>query len=406
MAAKVSMNQQASRPLKVAYDIARLTAGGANGGIKVHHYEFLRCFAEHFSDQLQLHIFCLEEIVPELDFLTLGGNHQIHILGSRAAFEPRDFEKNLPPLHYWPEPPENLLSLLGIDVLYAGFGFSQLYTPDVPQVSLIVDVLHRVYPESLPPEEVAFRDKWYAEELEKATLVQTNSEYCKQQLIDEFGADPDKIFVIGVPVHGRFNRVEMGQLPLEIAHIPHKYFLYPANYWPHKNHKRLIEAYALYEKEAGEDALHLVLTGDMNDLGQARAKQIEELGLTHKIHQIGHQDMPTYKALWELCHSLVFPSLYEGFGIPILEAMHFQKPTALSNSQCLTQVASPESLNLETADKSELAGTLLKLHSEAEGYRGETNALERFTLPQEAKNWIHRIKEAANRCRKGVARSV
>lgn len=323
-----------SKPLRIAYDISRLSAGGANGGIKVHHYEFLRCFTENFSQHLQLHIFCQEEIAPELSFLADAGNHQIHILGPRSDFEPRDSDPTLPPLHYWSERPENLLVLLEIDVLYAGFGFSQLYTPEVPQVSLIVDVLHRAYPESLPPAEVEFRDYWYAEELEKAVLVQTNSEYCKRQLVSEFGTDPNKIFVISVPVHERFDAIPTGPLPPKIADLAQNYFLYPANYWPHKNHEALIEAYRIYAEQHGDDAHKLVLTGQIEERGAAIRALIEEMGLADRIHQIGHLAPPSFKAVWENAIAILFPSKYEGFGIPLLEAAYFRKPIICSDIPC------------------------------------------------------------------------
>lgn len=333
------MASKPTRPTRVAYDISRLTAGGANGGIKVHHYEFLRCFVENHSHELQLHIFCLEEIIPELDFLTLAGNHQIHVFGSRHAYDPRDGDGKFPTLHYWPELPENLLVLLEIDVLYAGFGFSQLFTPAVPQVSLIVDVLHRAYPESLPPNEVAFRDKWYAEELEKATLVQTNSEYCKRQLVDEFAADPDKIFTIGVPVHGRFNRVEMGRLPEQLRGLEHKYYLYPANYWPHKNHQRLIVGFQIYLKRHRPEVQHLVLTGNASQTRQELIETSETLGISHCVHFIGHVSQAQLKAVWENSFGLVFPSNYEGFGIPVLEALYFQKSIVASAIPPIVEIA-------------------------------------------------------------------
>ncbi|EDY82121.1 glycosyl transferase, group 1 family protein [Verrucomicrobiia bacterium DG1235] len=384
------------RPLKVAYDIYRLTAGGANGGIKVHHYEFLRCFVEQHSHELQLHVFCQEEILPELDFLGCNGNHQIHVIGSRGSYEPRDSDGSLPPLHYWPQLPDNLLKLLEIDVLYAGFGFSRLYTPDVPQVSLIVDVLHRAYPESLPPEEVVFRDEWYTREIARSTLIQTNSQFCKQQLVDEFGADPDKIFTISLPLHGRFNRVEMGQLPEQLRGLEHKYFLYPANYWPHKNHKRLIEAYALYEKATGENALHLVLTGHPNKGGKKMSALISELGLKNRVHQIGHLDLANYKTVWELSHSLIFPSKYEGFGIPLIEALYFQKPIACSESSYAEEFVSPEATTFKTMRTKDISDALTALQTNPGTFVDQNSTLEKFENENIAATLLAQCLNAAN----------
>jgi len=318
-----------------------MSSGGANGGIKVHHYEFLRCFVEHFSHDLQLYVFCQEETLPELEFLSRAGNHQIHVVGPRGAHDPRDGSGSLPVLRYWPEIPEGLLSLLKVDLLYAGFGSSQLYWPQVPQVSLIVDVLHRTHAKALPAHEVAFRDSWYAEELQKAALVQTNSAYCKSQLVEEFKADPEKIFTIAVAVHGRFNRVEMGKVPSQLSGLDHKYLLYPANYWPHKNHELLFIAFRKLLIET-DDELYLVLTGNpgqREDDLKALAKSLE---IGDKVIFLGKLELPSYKAVWELAKAAVIPSLYEGFGIPILEAAHFQTPLHASRLEVFEEILGSE----------------------------------------------------------------
>lgn len=394
-----TMTDQAVRPLHVAYDIARLSAGGSNGGIKVHHYEFLKRFVEKRSREIRLYVFCSEEIIPELSFLSQEGFHQIHVLGPREKYEPRSSDGSLPVLRYWPEPPDNLLQLLEVDVLYAGFGFSELYSPEVPQVSLIVDVLHRSHPKSLPAVEVDFRNRWYTEALEQSAFVQTNSDFCKNQLVTECGADPEKVFTISLPLHGRFNKVKMGTLPPKIAHLPHKYFLYPANAWPHKNHDRLIEAYARYREKAGVDALHLVLTGQIDEGSTTIFQKISELGQDAFVHPLGHVEIAGYKAVWELAHSLVFPSLYEGFGIPLLEAHYFQKPVMRSTGVYDSHLLAPRALAVDTTEVEELAKGLANLQTNPHHYRDDGSTLLRFDKNDECYRLLGYLKKAANRRR-------
>ncbi len=393
------MTDQAARPLHVAYDIARLSAGGANGGIKVHHYEFLRRFVEKHSHEIRLYVFCQEELIPELSFLSQEGLHQIHVLGPRANYEPRNSDGSLPLLRYWPQPPNNLLSLLEIEVLYAGFGFSELYTPDVPQVSLIVDALHKSYPESLPAAEVEFRDRWYAEAIERSALVQTNSDYCKRQLVNEFGADPEKTFTISLPLHARFNRVKMGTLPAQIASLSHKYFLYPANFWPHKNHERLVEAYARYREKAGANALHLVLTGQLDENAKRVCQQISDLGQEDFIHPIGHVELADYKAIWELSHSLLFPSLYEGFGLPLIEAHYFQKPVLRSSGAYDSHLLAPQAIAVDTTDADQIADAMSKLQTNPHHYLDDGSTLERLDKSDEFYRLYGYLETAANRRR-------
>ncbi|MBC2607233.1 glycosyltransferase family 4 protein [Pelagicoccus albus] len=397
------MPKTTSKPIRVAYDIARLIAGGENGGIKVHHYEFLRTFVANHSDQLQLHIFCVEEIVPELEFLGEKGNHQIHILGKRDQFEPRNSDGSLPALHYWPHRPENLLELLEIDVLYAGFGFSHLYSPNIPQISLIVDVLHRAHPESLPPEEVAFRDKWYAEELEKATLVQTNSEFCKKQLIDEFGADPEKIFTIALPLHGRFNRVEMGPLPDQLKGLEHKYFLYPANYWPHKNHETLLEAFSRTHSGNSSAIPHLAFTGSEGPAQRKLENKASELGIREKVHFLDHLELERLKSAYELSKAIIFPSKYEGFGLPIIEAAHFQKPLACSRIDPVREISPANAIMFDP----ESAEDLTNVFEKTDWIRTRLPSNDdRLDLGTQARTIVRRFDEAnsaLSQHRKGVS---
>lgn len=397
------MTDQAARPLHVAYDIARLSAGGFNGGIKVHHYEFLKRFVLKHSHEIRLFVFCREEIIPELSFLSLEGRHQIHVLGPRKDYEPRNSDGSLPILRYWADLPEDLLSLLEVDVLYAGFGFSQLYTPKVPQVSLIVDALHKSCPDSLPAAEVEFRDRWYAEAIERSTLVQTNSEFCKAQLVEAFQAPPEKVFTIPLPLHARFNQVKMGNLPAAIAHLPHQYFLYPANFWPHKNHERLLEAYARYHRKAGPQALHLVLTGQKDERGELIARAVAQRGLQDFVHLIGHTELDAYKAVWELAHSLVFPSRYEGFGLPLLEAHYFQKPVLRSRDVYDAHLLAPKALAVDTTDVDAMAEALGELQAHPKDYLDDGSTLSHFDRRDEYYRLFGYLEKAANRRRTSVA---
>lgn len=386
------MTTSKSPRLQVAYDIARLSAGGVNGGIKVHHYEFLRQFVEAHSHELTLHVFCQEEILPELTFLA-GGKHQIHILGTREKLETKGTDLPLAGLRYWPEPLENLLERLKIDVLYAGFGFSHLYTPSIPQISLIVDVLHRSYPETLPLAEVKFRDHWYQEAIERSTLVQTNSQFCKQQLINEFEAEPQKVFTIGLPLHKRFDRVRTGTLPAELSLLSVPYFLYPANYWHHKNHEGLLVAFACFLKSASSPNWALVLTGTTSERTRDLRKITQALGLTQHVHFIEHQEISGFKRIWEEAYALVFASLYEGFGLPILEAMHFQKRIACGRYGSSSELGSKQIVRFDPKKPKEIAQALQSLAGMIAA-PDWTPELAQYNLNDECQALLNMLREA------------
>lgn len=367
------MAEQTRGPIRVAYDICRLSRGGANGGIKVHHYEFLRCFAQNHSHELQLHVFCQEELVPELDFLNLKGTPQIHVL------EP-DGELDL----------QDLLTRLKIDVLYAGFGFSRLSSQNIPQISLIVDVLHRNYPSSLPPAEVEFRDCWYREAVARSQLVQTNSESCKNQLVTEFEAASEQVFTIALPLQKRFERVASGLLPSQISRSPGPYFLYPANYWPHKNHEGLLIAFASFLETTQNKTWQLVLTGAASERTAYLQQIAQTLGIAAQVHFVDHQSLSDFKRIWESAYALVFTSLYEGFGLPILEAMHFKKRIACGRYASSAAHASEKIIGFDPKKPSEIAQALQTLAT-MEAAPDWTTPLAAFQLDSECRKIVDRM---------------
>ena len=109
------------------------------------------------------------------------------------------------------------------------------------------------------------------------------------------------------------------------------FLLYPARRWPHKNHERLFEAFALVRRERPE--LRLVLTGG-GEFGS----------VPDGVEVLGHVPRPQLVGLLQRASALVFPSLYEGFGQPPLEAMACGCPVACSNAGALPEVVGDAAL--------------------------------------------------------------
>ena len=101
------------------------------------------------------------------------------------------------------------------------------------------------------------------------------------------------------------------------------YFLYPARAWPHKNHENLLYAHKIYRKRLGERAWKLVLTAG-HDRRSERLKSVEERELNR---------------IFQSASALIFPSRYEGFGIPLIEAMYFGLPIICGRGGSQPEVA-------------------------------------------------------------------
>jgi len=249
----------------------------------------------------------------------------------------------------------------------------------------------------LPPAEVAYRERWCRDAVDTADAIQCLSEFVRGQVLRHFGADPERAFVT-------YCALAAPAMPgAKIAAAQRPYFLYPANDWPHKNHEGLLRAYALYRRDAGPAAWDLLLTGH-HGRPEALAARIRELGLEGCCRLAGHVPAAEYDALLRGAGALFFPSLYEGFGIPVLEAMAAGVPVACSRAASLPEVAGKAALPFDPADPEAIARALATLGSDEALRRRLTAAgLRRardFTTAREAGRLADRLAMAA----RGAAR--
>jgi len=186
----------------------------------------------------------------------------------------------------------------------------------VPTVSTLFDLQHLDLPALFSRAERAFRSLAWHRSIRGADRVVAISRFVADRAIELLGLDPGRIRVVHLGIdHERF-------FPDATEREP--FLLYPARAWPHKNHARLYEAFALLRRERPE--LRLVLTGG----GHGRAPDGVEV--------LGHVEFSELPALYRRASALVFPSLYEGFGQPPLEAMACGCPVACSSAASLPEV--------------------------------------------------------------------
>lgn len=155
-----------------------------------------------------------------------------------------------------------------------------------------------------------------------ARLVIAPSDYSRQRILKAFGVD-------GVVVPHGIDALKVGeQSPVTFE----KYVMYPAMTHPHKNHELLLRVL----DELPE--LHLVLTGSHGDAHEQFMASVDRLGLKDRVHHLGVVPLDALGALYDAALAMTFPSLYEGFGAPPIEAMLAGCPVIASNSTCLPEV--------------------------------------------------------------------
>jgi glycosyltransferase involved in cell wall biosynthesis len=188
----------------------------------------------------------------------------------------------------------------------------------VPVATSILDLQHELFPQFFSRAERAYRRVAYRAAVRESLLVIAISEHVKETIVERLGVPPERVRAIHLGID--LDRLRPADEPRE------PFLLYPANGWPHKNHGRLLEAFALLRKERAE--LRLVLTGS----------GLEQLPAGDGVEIRGHVSGDELVRLYGTASALVFPSLYEGFGLPPLEAMACGCPVAASDAGALPEV--------------------------------------------------------------------
>jgi glycosyltransferase involved in cell wall biosynthesis len=205
-----------------------------------------------------------------------------------------------------------------------------------PTILTLLDVQHLDLPELFPRGERLFRRLAYDRAAAKADRVVVISEWTRGRVVERLGLDPECVHAIHLAVdHERFSPDPA--VPRE------PFLLYPARPWPHKNHARLFEAFA--ELRAEHPKLRLVLTGVGHDASR----------LPPGVEALGGVPTDELVSLYRRAAALVFPSLYEGFGLPPLEALACGCPVASSDAGSLPEVLGDAAVLFDPEDARAIA---------------------------------------------------
>lgn len=221
------------------------------------------------------------------------------------------------------------------DVLFCPFGAINFYNRKVPIVSTVLDIQHEYYPHFFDEAELLHRQTFYKRIVKQATKVVCISDYTRETFCEKYGFSLKDSSTIYIPIPNPKNKDEnvLQKYNLQV----NKYILYPANFWKHKNHKKLLLALKKYLDSAEDKRYKLVLTGNTLD-AEGIVNEIEVIGLAENVVITGYVDESEVISLLKSSKGLIFPSLFEGFGIPIVEAMAANKLIACSNVTSLPEI--------------------------------------------------------------------
>jgi glycosyltransferase involved in cell wall biosynthesis len=189
--------------------------------------------------------------------------------------------------------------------------------------------------------------------LRRAVLVATLTEHTRHDVAERMGVDPDRIVLVPPGIargDGTVDIAGLERVRTTYGIGPRPYFIYPTITYPHKNHITLVRAFA--QVAAANPEPLLVLPAGAAGAEPTLVAEIARLGINDRVMRIGRIRRADLDLLMDGATALTFPSTYEGFGIPVLEAMSRRCPVIVSTATALPEVVGDAGLLVDPADVS------------------------------------------------------
>ena len=360
----------------------------------------------------------VEGLVPAL--LALEDAPEVVALGGLADAVPPQIPRVAERLH----PPTNAgWTLVGlpraaaearVDVLHAPAYTAPFWSP-VPVVLTIHDISYERNPEWYPYRRDWLRRAFYRWSARAADHVLTCSGFSASEIAEMYALPGDRVTVVPLGVSGEFSPVD-ADLPSELpAAVTAPFLLNVGDLHERRNLAVAVEAVLEARRHFGAlPALSLVLVGTDRGTGEGLSALAAAAGAPEAVVRIGRVDEPVLRALYRRATAFIYPSRYEGFGLPVLEAMASGTPVIASNAASIPELAGDGAILLDPDDARGWADAVIRVATD-EALRRELGARGRaraglFTWTRTARAtmdaYLSCLAAAAPRRRRSVARRV
>jgi glycosyltransferase involved in cell wall biosynthesis len=246
-----------------------------------------------------------------------------------------------------------------IDIFHPTFFFPGLarYAKETPTVITVLDMIPELFPEAYPKNSLYAKHithtwiKGKKELVENAQAIIAISEKTKSDLVETYGIDEAKVKVIYLG-NSLFPEEDLNSN----LKLPEKYLLFVGTRNSYKNFTRFLNASAKILQK--DHDLNIVCIGG-GSFTPTEQTLIHSLGIESKVHQYNVTDGELYYA-YRHAQAFVFPSLYEGFGIPIVEAFVSKCPLILSNTSCFPEIAGDAAIYFNPEDEESIRNSIEK----------------------------------------------
>ncbi len=282
--------------------------------------------------------------------------------------------------------------------------FGSPLSPTVPTVVTIHDLIPMVLPEYRGGARVRLYTALVAAAARQARLILADSEASQHDILQKLGRPADRVRVVYLAPAPHFQPAESWQQVVELKqkyHLPENFVLYLGGYDVRKNVSALLHAYTWVSAALG-DQYPLVLAGGLPQTDTPffpdPRRLARELGLEEFIITpgwIAEEDLPL---LYAAAAVFVYPSRYEGFGLPVLEAMACGTPVVTTTAASIPELAGPAAFQLDPDDTKHMAAPIIRLCTEEES-RDEMiergfNQVEKFSWQKTAQATLQAYRDA------------
>jgi len=288
----------------------------------------------------------------------------------------------------------------GVDLLHVP-GFDAPRWRPCPVVLTVHDLIGLLFPEQLPPISRLYWAGWLPRSLRWADHLIADSSHTARDLERRLGIPPERITVIPLGVDERFHP----EIPPEAREAARRKYglafpviLYVGTLGPRKGLDTLVAAFG---RIADRIPHHLVLVGKPGWWVDRLLREIRALGLTERVHLLGYVPEEDLPALYRLADVFAYPSRYEGFGLPPLEAMACGTPVVCADAASLPEVVGDAALRVPPGDLEAWAAALLRILEDESLRRrlqveGPARA-RRFTWEETARRTVRVYEQVAGR---------
>jgi glycosyltransferase involved in cell wall biosynthesis len=338
-----------SAPAHVGCNALYLVPGEV-GGTETYARELVAALAAYRPDA-RFTVFCGREAAPVLRAAGWPGNVRVHELPVRCAIKPLRAAAELTLL-------PAAAARAGVELLHS-LGTTTPLHGTAARVVTVHDLIYDLYPDAFPA-----AARWGLRLLvpagaRRADRIQVSSRATRAEVCERLGLAPGAVDVVplGLGMRPPARPTAEAALRARLALGDGPLVLSVAAALPHKNLGRLLEAFAAL----GEPAARLALVGHAGRMTEALRAQAAALGVDERVRFCGWVSAEDLEGLYGAAAAFVYPSLHEGFGLPVLEAMRRGVPTACSDATSLPEVAGEAALLFDPRSAGAIAAALRTL---------------------------------------------